>query len=89
MPRLLVGSVRWGAPGMQLRVTPTSLKRCVRYRCERKFTYETMDPTERRAIPIHEVEVLPAAVDLGMAFERHAVRQYARRRGGGCRRWAQ
>jgi hypothetical protein len=62
---------------MRLKVTPSSLKRWFQYRCERKFVYETMDPDERLAIPIDETEVLSAADDFGLDFERKVVRQYA------------
>lgn len=85
---LLVGSLRWGAPGCDSGSPRLPLKRWFQYRCDGKVVYETIGPDERGAIPINEAKVLSAADDFAVAFELNVVRQYARRWGIGCQRWA-
>ncbi|GAB6062563.1 hypothetical protein [Deferrisoma palaeochoriense] len=64
-----------------LYVSATSVKNWFQYRCQRKFVYETMGRSQRKAIPILEEAVPEVWAEFGRDYERRVVEQYARTEG--------
>jgi len=66
---------------MALRVSASSVKSWFQYRCERKFVYECMDPSELKAVPVTERPLPAPWAEFGDDYEEDVLAAYRQQPG--------